>query len=85
MCDSMHETAATPSVSLATIVSMCVCIFKNYRYVFRQAKVYRALATIVSMCVCVFKNYRYVFRQAEVYRALAVYVPYTKTKTIFPH
>ena len=41
----MHETAATPSVSLAAveIVSLaavlCVCVFKNY--VFRQAKVYR--------------------------------------------
>ena len=49
MCDSMHETAATPSVSLAAVaivslaaVAMCVCVFKNY--VFRQAKVYRVLA-----------------------------------------
>ena len=41
MCDSMHETAATPSVSLAA-VAMCVWVFKNY--VFRQAKVYRVLA-----------------------------------------
>ena len=41
MCDSMHETAATPSVSLAT-VAMCVCVLKNY--VFRQTKVYRVLA-----------------------------------------
>ena len=30
MCDSMHETAATPSVSLAT-VAMCVCVLKNYQ------------------------------------------------------
>ena len=49
MCDSMHETAATPSVSLAAVAivslaafAMCVCVFKNY--VFRQAKVYRVLA-----------------------------------------
>ena len=52
MCDSMHETAATPSVSLAAVeigslaaVAMCgtnVCVFKNY--VFRQAKVYSVLA-----------------------------------------
>ena len=47
MCDSMHETAATPSVSLAAVaivslaaVAMCVCVF----FVFRQAKVYRVLA-----------------------------------------
>ena len=41
----MHETAATPSVSLAAVeivslaaVAMFGCVFKNY--VFRQAKVY---------------------------------------------
>ena len=52
MCDSMHETAATPSISLAAVaivslaaVAMCVCVFsKTTRYVFRQAKVYRVLA-----------------------------------------
>ena len=53
MCDSMHETAATPSVSLAAvkIVSLaavvCVCVFSKTTgtwYVFRQAKVYRVLA-----------------------------------------
>ena len=37
MCDSMHETAATPSVSLAAVAMYVrVCVFKNYVYVGRQ-------------------------------------------------
>ena len=42
MCDSMHETAATPSVSLAAveIVSLvavvCVCVFSKTMYLDRQ-------------------------------------------------
>ena len=35
MCDSMHETAATPSVSLAA-VAMCVCVFSKTMYLDRQ-------------------------------------------------
>ena len=38
---------------------------------------------MMLVLLCVLKNY--VFRQTKVYRVLAVYVPYTKTKTIFPH
>ena len=35
MCDSMHETAATPSVPLAT-VAMCVRVFSKTMYLDRQ-------------------------------------------------
>ena len=35
MCDSMHETAATPSVSLAA-VAMCLCVFSKTIYLDRQ-------------------------------------------------
>jgi len=37
MCDSMHETAATPSVPLATaVVAMCVWVFSKTMYLDRQ-------------------------------------------------
>ena len=35
MCDSMHETAATLSVSMAA-VGMCVCVFSKTMYLDRQ-------------------------------------------------
>ena len=53
------------------------------------AALWRAASLSLSCCglyrdsLSRLRLHYYVFRQAKVYRALAVYVPYTKTKTIF--
>ena len=69
MSDSIHETAATPSVSLAAVVtrttlSTTLSMRQQLRPLFRWPQLQCACVCFKKLCIC---------RQAKVYRDLAVY------------